>query len=563
MIKKLTRRQFLKLSSQVLVASGIGSSLLDPINQQIAYAQGVVELDGREIVGKVGDTFATIQLVPRYTKTKTPVVILGKVQYSTEPTFASYLESDEAAADYYVWKEVGKHAGVDGSRRLKVSKKYKFLSWNWEIEPGDRIFNKTDGSKMVVSNVVDDRTVAGKMSGGTNNCWNHGDKWALYRTYYKLEIKLTGLSSSSKYYYRVLLRFGEDSYSSPGATHSFQTKRGVSEPFRFAIWADPHRNIDPDAIQKNDKHWAEWDALAERLESEPVDFIMDVGDTYGLCDGTGKPWIKGLPGLYSTVMRAARNGYNGYRGTSNVCADRAYYFARGNHEGLSDYDKGVTGKTLRTLLKLFVPNPNGVTYPQGGSMDADYNQGYFAFEWGDALFVVMDAIKYKDIAKIESSAARFHIGEAQLYWLTTVLQNSPQRWKFIFVHHLFGGGNTYGRGGSAFAFDYEQAQIQALAEQYGAHIFFGHDHLLAKGWANGVLYYTCGLAWGGQSDYTLEETGQDYLAIYPDGFTSTSCNSVPPACENNGYMVVEVSSTQVKIQYKSYLGGVIDETVLT
>ena len=64
MTKKLTRRQFLELSGKVLVASGIGSTLLNPTNQQIAHAEGVVELDGREMVAKVGDTFATIQLVP-------------------------------------------------------------------------------------------------------------------------------------------------------------------------------------------------------------------------------------------------------------------------------------------------------------------------------------------------------------------------------------------------------------------------------------------------------------------------------------------------------------------
>jgi hypothetical protein len=210
-----------------------------------------------------------------------------------------------------------------------------------------------------------------------------------------------------------------------------------------------------------------------------------------------------------------------------------------------------------------VPNPDGTTYSQGGSTDSDYNQGYFAHEWGDALFVMMDVVKYKASKEVKPSPARFHIGEAQLGWLTSVLQNSTQRWKFIFMHHLFGGGNKYGRGGAAFAFDYEQAQIQALAEQYGAHIFYGHDHLLAKDWANGVLYYCCGCAWGGQSNYIIEGTNENYSRLYPDGYTSTSCNSVPPACENNGYVVVEVTPTQVKIQYKSYLGYVVDETVLT
>jgi len=555
-MRRLTRRQFLKISGQALATSSIGYSLLTPLDTPVAHAQGVVELDGREMVGRVGGTFATIQVVPSYTKTSVPVVILGKVQYSTDPSFATYLESTEVAADYYVWKEGGKHVGIDGSLRLKVNSEYKFLSWNWEIEPGDLIYNKTDGSTMVVSSVVNDRVVAGTLSGGVGNRWNHGDQWELYRTYYRLEIKLSGLIPSTKYYYRVLLRFEGEPYASPRTAHSFQTRRDVGGPFSFAIWADLHRNISPDRPQK---YWNKWNALAEKLGNEPVDFIIDVGDTWTLCGGQGTLLTKGLPGLYSTVMRPAQNGYSGYRGVSDVCAARPYYLARGNHEGISNYDKAQTRDTLRTLMKLFVPNPNGTTYPQGGSTDIDYDQGYFAFEWGDALFVVMDVIKYKDKPSVNPSPARFHIGEAQLLWLTAVLQGSSKRWKFLFMHHLFGGGSTYGRGGATFAFDYEQSQIQSLAEQYGAHVFHAHDHVLAKGWANGVLYYCCGCAWGLQFDYIAK----NYAALYPDGYTSTSCNSDPSACENNGYVVVEVSSTQVKIQYKSYLGGVIDEMVLT
>ncbi|MGB9716777.1 MAG: hypothetical protein ACPL1G_10315 [Thermodesulfovibrionales bacterium] len=129
----------------------------------------------------------------------------------------------------------------------------------------------------------------------------------------------------------------------------------------------------PSNIKKRKTYWAEWDALAGMLRNESVDFIVDVGDTYITCDGDGTPWTKGLPGLYSTVISPARNGYKGYCGVSDICVDHAYYLARGNHEGISNYDKAPARNTLRTLLKLFVPNPDGTTYPQGGSMDADYD----------------------------------------------------------------------------------------------------------------------------------------------------------------------------------------------
>ena len=63
------------------------------------------------------------------------------------------------------------------------------------------------------------------------------------------------------------------------------------------------------------------------------------------------------------------------------------------------------------------------------------------------------------------------------------------------------------------------------------------------------------------------EIGHCHYASSPLYLPSTSppiqSYSIPPACENNGYVIVEVSPTQVKIQYKSYLGDVVDETVLT
>jgi hypothetical protein len=404
--------------------------------------------------------------------------------------------------------------------------------------------------------VVDDRTVAGELSGGTNHVWNEGDKWRLDRTYYRLEVKLTGLQASTRYYYRVLLRYEGDPWPAPRAAHSFRTRRTVGQSFRFTIMADPHRNT---FKGKGDRRWPPWDDLVGSMQAEQTDFLMDLGDTWTLASGNGQPLSNKWPELYSQVMRPSRNGYLSYRGVSDVCADCGYYMARGNHEGLSDSDKVNRKRLLSTLINLFVPNPNGSTYPQGGSQDSDYDQGYFAFEWGDALFVVMDAVKYKENRKQNSSPARFHIGTAQLNWLATVLQNSTRRWKFIFMHHLFGGGDNYGRGGAIFAFEYEQAQIQSLAEQHGAHIFHGHDHLLAAEWANGVLYYCCGLAWGAQLAHAYDRAA----TLYPNGFIPTSCHAEPPACENNGYCIVEVTPTQVTITYKTYLGAVLLTTVLT
>jgi hypothetical protein len=50
--------------------------------------------------------------------------------------------------------------------------------------------------------------------------------------------------------------------------------------------------------------------------------------------------------------------------------------------------------------------------------------------------------------------------------------------------------------------------------------------------------------------------------LFANGFIPTSCHADPPACENNGYIIVEVTPTQITIQYKDYLGNVIHTRAL-
>jgi predicted phosphodiesterase len=546
MVHRLTRRQFLKLSGQALAATGTACLWggLSPAQAAITP----IEFDGRELVGRVGPTFATVQLVPRFTGSSQPATIKAKVQYDTDPDFANYRETPEVQATPYPYEKGGKHTGGGGGSELMVSKKYKLLYW--DIAPGEQIENKTDGSVMTVTEVVDQHTVAGTLAGGNRNRWSGGDKWRLQRNYYRLEMKLTGLQPGTRYYYRVVLRYGSEAWQPPRLAHAFWTRRPTGEPFRFAIIADSHRH----------GRWEQWDALVGSLQAEQqVDFIVDLGDFYPMTRGNGKLHVRQFPEIYSFAMRTPRNGPGQVRGLSDLCTDAAYYFVRGNHEGLSDYDRKGPKETLADLLRMFVPNPNGSTYPEGGSHDSDYDQGYFAFTWGDALIVALDCVKYKDPKSVKDPA-RFHIGQEQLAWLTGVLRNSTARWKLVFTHNLFGGGDSYGRGGAAFAYEHGQAQVQALCEQHGAHIFHGHDHLLAKEWAGSVLYYCAGCAWGSQQHY--DPNRSDWPVLYPEGFTPTSCRSTPPTCEQNGYVVVEVDPAQVRIIYKGFRGDVVDEMTL-
>ena len=125
-----------------------------------------------------------------------------------------------------------------------------------------------------------------------------------------------------------------------------------------------------------------------------------------------------------------------------------------------------------------LPNPRGDTYPEGGEgapgldtaaewgAGADpwndgsrsHLQNFYAWTWGDALFVVLDPFRYTLVGAgvRPTSPSQWTLGPAQKRWLETVLANSGARWKFVIAHHLIGGlvapdGEAYARGGAAAA----------------------------------------------------------------------------------------------------------------
>ncbi|GAG16803.1 unnamed protein product, partial [marine sediment metagenome] len=187
-----------------------------------------------------------------------------------------------------------------------------------------------------------------------------------------------------------------------------------------------------------------------------------------------------------------------------------------------------------TLARLrCIPNPRGDTYPEGGEGAPGYDslddwfgepgpwnegaplshlQNFYAWTWGDALFVVLDPYRYTLVGSVlfPNSPSLYTLGPTQLQWLEDVLANSNATWKFIFSHHQVGGGliNRHGDliedGGSQYAYgrgsaveadrpDTEQAVIHDLMLQHGAQFFvYGHDHGFCHSVKDGINYLCCG-----------------------------------------------------------------------
>ena len=133
---------------------------------------------------------------------------------------------------------------------------------------------------------------------------------------------------------------------------------------------------------------------------------------------------------------------------------------------------------------------------------------YYAFEWGDALYVTIDPYWHSDWAP---DTGHFNgdteggwetsMGDEQYQWLTSTLENSSAKWKFIFAHHINGTGRgaanvvgieEWGGGnGEEFA-TYRptwEKPIHQLLVDTGVTIFFqAHDHIYSREIVDGIVY---------------------------------------------------------------------------
>jgi hypothetical protein len=136
-------------------------------------------------------------------------------------------------------------------------------------------------------------------------------------------------------------------------------------------------------------------------------------------------------------------------------------------------------------------------------------QDYYAFEWGDAIFVMLDPYWFgREPGRNGDNWART-LGREQYQWLQRTLQTSRAKFTFVFTHNLVGGETREGRGGAEAAAFFEwggrdldgresfaknrpdwAAPIHQLLRERrgGVVVFHGHDHLYAQQEKDGIIY---------------------------------------------------------------------------
>ena len=313
---------------------------------------------------------------------------------------------------------------------------------------------------------------------------------------------IDGLSAGTAYDYQIsaLLPAGEVPLFQGAAT----TQRPAGASFTFALVTDTHIGSDPLYSNQGDPRTLE--AASAAIATAAPDFVVNLGDMLDFHEyGFNAPPPDGS---------ITREAYLNYRQTFGATVASAAHFPTiGGWDGENGCNTLDEINRSRDQRLLYMPGPTPQTYPEGGSA----NQDYYAFTWGDALFVVLNVFTYTPTCHLLGGDPGlpddWTLGDAQLAWLQTTLAGSSARWKFLLIHHPVGGNagddadSAYGRGGGRAAQVGQQAVVHALMRQYGVQIFFyGHDHVFTDMTVDDIHYSLPGSA-GAIWFFTPDETG--------------------------------------------------------
>jgi hypothetical protein len=265
-----------------------------------------------------------------------------------------------------------------------------------------------------------------------------------------------------------------------------------------------------------------------------------------------------------------------------ISASVPFYLVIGNHEGEQGWRRTRDGDDLEVMgtlaRKALIPNPAPGRFYAGSTEETQccgLRENYYAWEWGDALFVVLDPFWHTmkmphRTGGYDASldAWDWTLGTEQYDWLYETLHNSRAAWKFVFSHHMTGGYryrngrlDPYGRGGIVAAKykvagqpsfewggedstgnyvfeekrpDWLHGSVHDMMSAEGVDIFFhGHDHVFVYETLDGVAYQAC-----------PQPANKNYTDGYysPELYRGIKVN-------NSGHLLVSVSADSVRIDY--------------
>lgn len=359
----------------------------------------------------------------------------------------------------------------------------------------------------------------------------------------------TECQPDTRYYYRLSMREGLKNELLLDEERTFHTQRKPGSSFVFTIQADSH-------LDQNTRRIVYERTLENALADKP-DFHIDLGDTF-MTDKYGKEYKNALP------QYLAQRYYFG-----RVAHSAPLFLVLGNHDGerLDRYDGTADCMPVwscNTRKKLF-PNPFPDGFYTGNKSEMKHVgrvENYYAWEWGDGLFVALDPFWWTGKIGRNNTDGNWArtLGKEQFDWLAKTLALSKAKYKFVFIHHLVGGLDENARGGAEAAELFEWGGKgrdnkdefkekrpgwdmpihQLLAKHKVSVVFHGHDHFFAKQDLDNTVYLM--VPQPGHPGFDRLRNVEEYGYIRGD--------FLPPS----GHVRVKVSADKATVEYiRSYL----------
>jgi hypothetical protein len=357
-----------------------------------------------------------------------------------------------------------------------------------------------------------------------------------------LETLIGELQPDTRYYYRIHYN------DQVGQEHTFVTQRAPGSIFTFDLQGDSH----PERIGKEFNADLYTHTLQSVATDQP-DFYLTIGDDFS---------VDQLKTVNAEMVRQLYINQRQWLGLVGA----PVFLVNGNHEQASLANLNGTSDNVavwaQTARDAYFPQPAPDTFYTGDAQPVQFIgplRDYYAFPWGDALFIVIDfywhspeivdnAFGAGHAQKPDRDPWNATLGDAQYQWLKTTLQKSSAKYKFVFTHHVLGTG----RGGVELAGlgewgdsnglavhrpGWEKTIQQLMAENHVTIFFQGHDHIFACQELDGVVYQTL-----------PEPADPNYSLFNAEAYQSGDILS------NSGHVRVTVSPTEVKVDYiRSYL----------
>lgn len=398
------------------------------------------------------------------------------------------------------------------------------------------------------------------------------------------EIAVTGLTPNTRYFYRVQQRASGQKDFAAGSEQSFMTQRAPGSTFSFGVQGDSHyerdqRMYDAELYRRTMDH----------VRAERPDAYVMLGDDFS---------IERLIASNTASQDTVNQVYADQRSMlTRVASSASLFLVNGNHEEAARFllngtpnNPAVYAGKARTA---YYPLPAPDAFYTGDAEPVEHIgllRDYYAFTWGDALFVAIDPYWHSTVqvdadpgggggrgagkggnamnaAGLNRNLWQITLGDAQYAWLKKTLETSTAKYKFVFAHHVMGTG----RGAVEVADGYEWGgkdprgratfaqmrptwpmPIHQLFVKTGVTIFFqGHDHLFARQEKDGVIYqevpnpadltYTAFNKDAYRSGDILPNAGHLNVTVSPGGVKVDYIRSFLPKDETNGHKDGEVA----------------------